>query len=232
MKKLKTNYTIKTVMEELDQSGRRLRNSLKGHRAQLRSSLQTAQRIIVRFLESKTLYSQFMGVVQQEKKQSGGKRSGKFNLSLEVTARATGASSGAARKLASKRAGVLDYLRESVVEAKNTAAVIKKKGIEKLYSEWCKKQKGKKASQQANDARPPASSANGRTTTLAGHNDKRVVLPVWMKLSDRDQLLEPKCGTVLTVLVSRVSEDDGDIQVQRVVSGNRLSDGNDWEDED
>jgi hypothetical protein len=151
-------------------------------------------------------------------------------LSLEVTARATGASTRAARKLASKRAGVLDSLRESGVEAKNTAAVLKKKGIEKLYSEWCKKQKERESSPQAKDARPPASPANGRITTLVGHNDKQVVLPVWMKLSDRDQLLEPKCGAMLTVLVSRVREDEGDIQIRRIVSGNRLDGGSDWED--
>ena len=45
MKKPKPNYTIKTFMEELDQSGRKFRKSSTGHRALLRDTLQTAQRI-------------------------------------------------------------------------------------------------------------------------------------------------------------------------------------------
>jgi hypothetical protein len=140
MKKPKPNYTIKTFMEELDESGRKLKKSSTGHRALLRDTLQTAQRIIVKFLDNKTLQKQFVRAVKK-----GRKKSGPLNWSLEVVAKATGASSRKARKLASKRAGALEFLRDRAVPVKDTAATLKKEGLEKLYSEWCKKKKEREA---------------------------------------------------------------------------------------
>jgi hypothetical protein len=49
--------------------------------------------------------------------------------------------------------------------------------------------------------------------------------------SDRDQLLDQKEGAKLTVLVSRVSESDGDFHVKGVVLVDNLGDdADDWEE--
>jgi hypothetical protein len=197
--------TIQTFLDELEQSGRKLKKSSKGHRALLRDTLQTAQRIIVKLSKNETLRKQFVRALGKGAK-NGRKEAGPFNWSLEVVAKATGASSRQTRKLASKRAGVLEFLRERNVPVKKTAATIKKEGLEKLYSEWCKKKKQRQT-------------------------DGRVMVPFWMKPSDRGQLLSQKEGAKLTVLVSRVSERDGDFHVKGVMLADSLGDDvDDWEE--
>jgi hypothetical protein len=64
MKKLRASYTIKSYLEELDQAGRKFKKTLKGHRGQLYSSMQTAQHFIVKCSESKMLNSQFIRAAQ------------------------------------------------------------------------------------------------------------------------------------------------------------------------
>jgi len=197
--------TIQTFLDELEQSGRNLKKSSKGHRALLRDTLQTAQRIIVKFAKNETLRKQFVRALEKEAK-NGRREAASSNWSLEVVAKATGASSRQTRKLASKRAGVLEFLRERNVPVKKTAITIRKEGLEKLYSEWCKKKKQRKA-------------------------DEKVKVPFWMKPADRDQLLSQKEGAKLTVLVSRVSKSDGDLHVKGVMLAHSLGDDvDDWED--
>jgi hypothetical protein len=220
-------HTIRSFLNELDLAGRRYKKRLNGHRDQLYSSMQTAQHVIVECLKNEALQSEFVRAVQGEKKKKGGKRLLRFNLSLEAMALSTGASDTQARKIASKRAGVLDLLRERRVRVRDTAETIKKLGIEKLYSEKPKKKSQKEARQREGKAEQTGSSPIGRGLPRSGLNDRETYIGFWMKQSDKDQLLESKFDTMLTVLVSRVSEDDGDIQVRRVVSGNHLSD---WED--
>jgi len=214
--KSESNYTIEAFLEELEQSGRKLSKSSKGHRALLRDTLETAQRIIVKFLDDETLQKQFMRAVKKEEKK-GRKDSGPFNWSLEVVAKATGASSRKARKLASKRAGVLEFLRERDVPVKDTAATLKKEGLEKLYSEWCKKKRERETLAAA--SQPPSAP------------DGKVMLPLWMVHSERDQLLNQKVGAKLTMLVSRVSENEGNFQVKRVMVVDGLGEeADDWQD--
>lgn len=211
----KATATIENLLEELEQSGRKLRKSSKGHHAVLRDTLETAQRIIVKLLESETLQKRFVRAVMKEKK--GRKKLGPINWSLEVVAKATGASSRKARKLASKRSGVLEFLRERKVPVKDTASTLKKEGLEKLYSEWCKMKKEREM---------PA--AAGKAPSAP---DGKVMLPLWMERSDREQLLNQKIGVKLTVLVSRASEGDGDFHVRRVMVVDGLGDeADEWEE--
>src|ERR1700744_3703701 len=83
--------TIQSVVKELERSGRNLSKSGKGHRALLRDTLQTAQRIIVKFLDDEPWQRQFVRAVKGKKK--GNKTSNRSNWCLEVVAKATGASS-------------------------------------------------------------------------------------------------------------------------------------------
>lgn len=210
----KATVAIEVLLQELEQSGRKLIKSSKGHRALLRDTLETAQRIIVKFLDNDALLKQFVHAVKKEKKK-GRKKSGPFNWCLEVVAKATGASSRTTRQLASKRAGVLEFLRERNVPVRDTAVTLKKEGLENLYSEWCKKKK-----ETPTAASPPPSGPDGK-----------VMFPLWMERSVRDQLLNQKVGVKLTVLVSRTSESDGDFQVKGVTMADCLGeDADDWEE--
>jgi len=210
--------TIRNLLNELDLASRRYKQGLNGHRDQVYSSMQTAQRVIVECLKNKALHSEFSRAVQGQT-EKGKKPSLRFNLSLEAMSRSMGASNTNARKLASKRAGVLDLLRERGVKVHDTAKTVKKIGLEKLISERPKKKKTK-AQGKLERTRPVGHPPRGR-------NDSEASILVWMKQSERDRLLEAKFGSMLTVVMSRVKEDDGDIQVRRIASGDRL---NDWED--
>jgi hypothetical protein len=213
---MQVTLTIRNLLNELDLASRRYKQDLNSHREQVYSSMQTAQRVIVECLKNKALHSEFSRAVQGLT-EKGKKPTLRFNLSLEAMARSMGASNTKARKLASKRAGVLDLLRERGVKVHDTAKTVKKIGLEKLISERPKKKKTK-AQGKLEQTRPVAP---------RGRNDSEASMLVRMKQSERDRLLEAKFGSMLTVVVSRVKEDDGDIQVRRIASGDHL---NDWED--
>jgi hypothetical protein len=205
--------SVRSVLEELAQSGRKLKKSSKGHRDVLRDTLQTAQRIIAKFLDNESWQKQFVRAVKGEKEES--KKSSPSNWCLEVVAKATGASSRKARKLASKRAAVLELLRERDVPVENTATTLKKEGLERLYSEKCKKKKATRA---------PAASSKRPSTP-----NQEVSLLLWMKRSNRQQLMDQEVGTKSTILVSRVNESDGDFQVKGVLAVNSLGEtADDW----
>ena len=222
--------TIKSLINELDLAGRRYKTRLQGHHDQVYASMQTAQRVIAECQKSKSIYSEFIRAVQGKVKNARS-RSVRFNLSLEAMARSTGAIGLKPRKLASKRAKVLDYLRKIGVKVEDTAATVKKDGLEKLNTK-AKEDSGKpnkttKSRQLDSKVKQTASSPVGRGAPRVGHNDTEALVAFWMKQSDKGQLLESTFGTTFTILVSRVSEDDGDVQVRRIAPGNHLSD---WED--
>jgi len=223
---------IKSLIKELDLAGRRYQKRLKGQRDELYASMETAQRVIAECLKKKSNYLEFVRDVQR-KEENQRKRSVRFNLSLEAMARSTGAIDIKSRKLASKRAKVLDYLRKIGVKVKDTAATVKKEGLENLNAK-ARKDSGKpkkptetKPRQPDSKVKPTISSPAGRDVPRAGRNDTEAPMVFWMKQSDRAQLRQSKLNTVFTVLVSHVDEDDGNFQVKLVAPGNHLSD---WED--
>lgn len=224
----KLDAAVRRLIKELDLAARRYQKKGQGFRDQVYASMQTAQHVIAECLKSKSTYSGFVHAVQHKKEQA---RSRSFKLSLEAMVWSM-AAVGKARKLASKRAKVLDYLRKTGVKVEDTAATVKKEGLEKLGKtarpNSRKPKKGEaKTRQKEGQAKPTTPSRPARTSPRAGHNDTRRFLPFWMKQSDRDQLLDSKLNTRFTVVVLRVSEDDGDIRIQRIVPGDHL---NDWED--
>ena len=134
MKKPKMGtYTAKTCLAELEQIRTRYRKVTKGQNEELRSSLQRAQRIIARLHKDSAMLKDFTRLILKRKRENEGARETPFKLSLEVVVAAVGVGRNA-RKLASKRARVLDHLREIGTPVSETAVAIKKKGgIEKIY---------------------------------------------------------------------------------------------------
>ena len=228
----KLDATVKSLIKELDLAGRRYREKGQGFRDQVYASMQTAQRVIAECLKNQSTYSRFVHAVQR-KKDNARSRSVRLNLSHEAMSRSMGASDVKSRKLASKRAKVLDYLRKIAVKVEDTAATVKEEGLENLSTK-AREDSGKPRKKGEAKSRQPDgkikqtfSSPLGRGAPRAGNNDTEGSMVFWMKQSDRDQLLRSKLNAVSTVLVMRVSEDDGDVQVKLVAPGNHLSD---WED--
>jgi hypothetical protein len=229
---------------------------LHGHRGEFRNMMQRTQSVICQLLRNGKLQRDFVRAVQAKRGNEGKKtNSGKFDLSLEVAARATGQ-----RKLASKRARVLDYLRETGVKVADTGKTIEAKGMEALYAESIEARRekaragangsptpmGSKEREHKDDsnARPskpepaPASATGSDKRKTSKHgkneaasirpNDREVPLVTWVKLSERDQILESKVGTVFTSSFVRVPEDEGDIRLRCVMIARSATD--DWED--
>lgn len=117
---------VKCLIKELDLAGRRYKRKHQGHRDQVYASMQTAQRVIAECLKNGDTYTRFLYAVRHKEKNA---RNRSFILSLEAMSRAMGAISTPARKLASKRAKVLDYLRKIGVKVEDTAAAVKKEGL-------------------------------------------------------------------------------------------------------
>src|SRR4051794_32350483 len=90
------------------------------------------------------------------------------------------------RKLASKRAIVLNYLRKIGVQVKDTAATVKREGLERLYAK-ARKDSGKpkktretKSRQPDSKVKPTISSPAGQDVPRAGHNDTEASMVFWM----------------------------------------------------
>jgi hypothetical protein len=223
-RKLKPGYTIKTCLTELEAIKDNYKKAQKGFRSQFRNTMEMTQRMIVRLQTNGKLEARFKRAVLDERKKNGERHSNtKFNLSLEVVAKATGAFSREGRKVAWKRARALDYLREIGVEVSDTARAIKDKGgLEKIVAEAIRA--------KSIDRRGPVSSAspkpaiNGSIDSRV--NDREVSVPVWMKLSDRDEIAEQSIGSRFILTALRVGQAGGDLKIAGVKMAS--GDTEDW----
>ncbi|MDP3689965.1 hypothetical protein, partial [Bradyrhizobium sp.] len=169
----KLDAKVKSLIKELDLAGRRYKKKNQGHRDQVYASMQTAQRVIAECLKNGDTYTRFLYAARRNQQNA---RNRSFILSLEAMARAMGAINIPARKLASKRAKVLDYLRKTGVKVDDTAAALKEEGLEGLYAKVRKdsdkpKKKGEAKSRQ-HDSKITQTSPSliGRGAPRAGHN--------------------------------------------------------------
>jgi hypothetical protein len=223
-RKLKPTYTIKTCLAELETIQVDYKKARKGFRDQFRKTMEMTQRMIVRLQKNGKLYARFKRAVLEERSQNGERDSNrKFNLSLEVVVKATGAVSREARKIAWKRARALDYLRDAGVEVAETARAIKVRGgLEKIISEAMRKKRGGDPNLGA-VAQKVVDSVIARAT-----NDREVSVPVWIKLSDRDEIAEQSIGTRFTLTGLRVGQPGGDLRIAAVKVTSE--DDEDWTD--
>jgi hypothetical protein len=178
--KLKPSYTIKTCLAEMETIKVNYKKVQKGARDEFRKTMELTQRLIFRFLDNEKLQAKFKRAVLDERKLNGDRHSNsKFNLSLEVVAKATGALSRKARKIASKRAKALDCLRKAGVGPADTARTIKSKGgLDKILAEAANL---KPTFRRGRKPATAAENANGKSPPV-GANDKEVPVPIWMKL--------------------------------------------------
>ena len=223
-RKVKPNYTIKSCLAELEAIQVNYKKAHKGFRDQFRKTMEMTQRMIVRLQKNGKLQARFKRAVLEERRQNGEPDSNrKFNLSLEVVAKATGAVSRDARKIAWKRARALDYLRDAGVEVSETARAIKVRGgLEKIISEATRKKREGDPNLGAT-AQKVIDSVISRAT-----NDKDISVPVWIKLSDRDEIAEQSIGTRFTLTGLRVGQPGGDLKIAAVKVTSQ--DDEDWSD--
>jgi hypothetical protein len=218
---LKATFTIKTCLSELEAIQANYKKAHKGYRDQFRSTMQMTQRMIVRLQQNGKLQARFVRAVLKERRENGDRTSDrKVNLSLEVVAKATGAISREARQIAWKRARVLDYFREIGVEVAKTAQTIKKKGgVEKILAEATRKKE--QAGLDPDGGCLESSDKAEGIRTSRSTNDQDISVPVWMKMSDRDEIADLSIGTRYILNALRVGQPGGDLKIVsvRVASG-------------
>jgi hypothetical protein len=222
----KPNYTVDTCLAELDQIRKAYRTAKKGYRAEKYEMLQRSRQTIDRLQGSESLRLAFTKRIKAQKKKAQKTRAAeRFDLSLEVVAKASGE-----RKLAHKYARVLDYLAELGVQTKNIAKTLKKRGIEATYGDYQTTKKKKeledpnpteraRGTNKSSEKKPKNGNlatgessfrpkAPGGGPNRAGNNDREVEMAIRIKLSDRDRILSSDTGSRWVLSFVRGSEDD------------------------
>jgi hypothetical protein len=207
-RKIKT-YTVAECNAELGTIRKKYKETKRSFRDEFRMTLQRTQIVLGRVSKSTKLTNAYRSSVLKERKSGRGVSKVAFDLSLEIVSQATGAVGRKARALASKRARVLDYLRELLVPASETAAFIKKEGFENLYNKSVlKKKEAAVQCKGQNEQATETTNTNGRGGKKSHKakikpnpitNDQTVAVTVMMSLSDRDKIAESKIETDVTL---------------------------------
>ena len=193
-------YTIAECNAELGTIRKKFEAVKRGFHHELRMTLQCTQIVLGRICKSAKLTNAYRSSVLKKRKTGRGVAKDAFDLSLEIVCRSTGAVGRKARKLASKRARVLDHLRELGVPVSGTAAFIKKEGFEKLYNKSVLKKKeaaGQRNDQNEQEAGQPTKNIKKslKAKTKPATNDRTIAVTVMMSLSDRDKIADSEIGS-------------------------------------
>jgi hypothetical protein len=224
-KRPKSNFTAKTLFVELDQIKSDFKNSQRSFRAALYQTLERAQRLIFRLRANEKLEREFISKVKRANKSGNPWKSPRdFNLTTEVMAMATGATSRGARKLAWKRGRVLDYLREKKVKVEKTAHALKSRGgLEKIFRAGVEKRHaGSDPELFASTARKIRNSTTKPRVAGSGpaaahmSNNHEVLVPVWMKLSDRDEIADSQIGSKVSLSGMVVGQKQANLRICQV----------------
>jgi hypothetical protein len=211
IKKTNRAYTAKTYLAELDVLAADFKKSHRNYRTRLYASLAHTYHLILKLQEDDRLRKRFIFAIRERSTgdkwsdQNRKKGEKKLNLTTEVVAIATGAESKSSRKLAWKRGRVLDLLREDGVKPEKIVQEIKARGgIEKIIRDaGGSSARTPTEPGRSSRPRPGADLAQETITDLCvdeRSNDKKISIPIWMRLSERDELLE-KAGTKFTLRV-------------------------------
>ena len=233
IKAKKSSYTAKTCIAELEQIGVNFKKVTKGYRTELRNTLQRAALVLDRLHKNQTMKKDFRNIVMKERKKNALRNDKHFNLALEVVAKATGAVGRANRQIASKRALIIDYLRDLQTPVKKTAETIKTMGgVGKVYQKRLKEQEKAEKAEEARKVGEVRTAGKADTYNnerlnqgrdKSRSNDRNILTPILIALSDRDRILETEIGTKVVITGTVISS--GSIKATSVI----LGEDEDWD---
>jgi len=223
--------SLKSIFTELDKIRKAYRQKYRGYRDQIYVTMQSVQGLIAELETNKKARISFLKKISEKK--------AKFpvatiNLSMEVVSLAFGAATRQARQKASKRGQALDYLRKKKVPVPKTAATLRKwGGIEKV-ADTARSSRPLTArsgqTEKSNDSQPVKSNHKP--------NDTELKVPVWMKLSVRDEIEEHPAGATLKLTALRIGQKGGELKIIKVkviknaeaseASGSTKRESSDW----
>jgi hypothetical protein len=219
-KALTSKYTAKTILAELKELARIHRRARQGYREVLRDLMGRAGRILDRIDNNDKLRRKFVLMINRQSPQPGGAT--QSSLSTEVMAIIIGARSRSARQRAWKYGRVLDVLLSAGVSVDAIAKEIKKRGgIERIYQDSIDKRSGHRDRAKTKSRlrpfaakhRPPPETDIDAPKT----NNTEVLVGVYMKLADRDAILDNvSFGKEVWLKAMRIAQPKAELKIRSI----------------
>ena len=243
---------VKSITKELEALRLKLQKARNGYHQEAYRVMAKALAVALVLRENKKLARNFVRRVRP--RPADRKDGAAINLVTEVMVYVMGAATDSGRKLAWKRGRVIEYLHEEGVKIENIPSQIKARGgIEAVLKQAVKQQPrrekgsvgtktGAKKSKppvvkprDKQDRDPPDSNESAvipaKSAGGSRRNDRKVIMPVLVTLSDRDMLDESPIGTRVKIVATRTNEMGTKIEANRVTklkSVVRKVDDDDW----
>jgi hypothetical protein len=228
--------TAKNFLKTLDSLRDQVKAALSGYREHVYGLMAKAWLVVLLLRKDKKLQRKF---VRRAKLKIAAKGKTALKVVTEVMAYVMVAKTASERKLAWKRGRVIEFLHSQGIKIAKIAAEIKSRGgIEAVFKQAVKQQprrdKGsvgtktgakkskplvvKTRDKQGRDTADSDESDIGARSPVTERNDKLVVmmLPMLIKLSDRDTLDELPIGSRVRIVATRTNQEGARIEVSKV----------------
>jgi hypothetical protein len=219
----------------LDSLKKEYETNLGGHHQRIYALMASAMHVALFLRSNKKLKKRFLRHVKS-KRSSGGLP---INIVTEVMFYVAGASSESARKIAWKRGRVIEFLHDEGIKIAKIASEIKTRGgigavLKQATKENPRREKvPAEAKNSAKKSKPVVVKAREEedrdtsgsdeadvtpTKSAAGsrRNDRKVIVPLLINLSDRDMLDEFPIGSRVRIVATRTDEKGAKIEANRI----------------
>jgi hypothetical protein len=215
-KKPSEKLPIKSITNELDALRLKLRKARNGYHQEAYTVMAKALAVALVLRENNKLARKF---VRRVRPRPAGRTDGAaINLVTEVMIYVMGAATQSGRKLAWKRGRVIEYLHEEGVKIENIPSQIKARGgIEAVFKQAVKQQPRRDNDSAEAETSSDESAVNpGNSARGSRRNDRKVIMPVLVTLSDRDMVDESSIGTRVQIVATRTNEMGTTMEADRV----------------
>ena len=244
---MKPVVTAKNVFQTLDSLRDRVKAAFRGYREQVYGFMAKAWLIVLLLRKDKELLRKF---IRRAKLKVAAKGKAVLKVVTEVMAYIMGVKTESGRKLAWKRGRVIEFLHDQGIKISKIAAEIQSRGgIEAVLKQAAeqKPRRDKVSSDTKNGIKKretveaksshkqdldESDGVNARSPATPLRNDRQVVMPMLINLSDRDMLLGLPLRSCVSIIVTRVGQKDAKIEVDRIkelkVGIRKVKDNDDW----
>jgi hypothetical protein len=229
--------TAKNFLKTLNSLKQEYKTNRDGYHKQAYSSMAKAMSVALLLRANKKLKRKFIRHVRPKSDGKGGSAS--INLVTEVMAYVMGAKSESQRKIAWKRGRVIEFLHDQGIKIAKIAGEIQSRGgIEAVYTQAAKlkprrdrgsagtKTRVKKSaaviatsshkSDRDKPDRDEPDSVNEKPPATTRRNDRQVIMPILINLSDRDLLYDLPAKSRVKIYATCGTRKEAKIEVSRV----------------
>jgi hypothetical protein len=212
----RTEITADSLRAELKKLARANLRAKRGYRAQLYFSMGRAAHMLDLIEDDDYLKQQFTANLAKKKYKE--KSLQESQITTVIMAVLVGAKNRSGRKKAWKYAVVLDHLRKVGVAASRIAKQLKEGGgVERIYQSIIKKRHRKAAANASMGSNSIGThQATNSRTEKPKTNNGDVLVGVYMKLADRDSILDLPSGSEIRLYALRIGQPNAELQIRRI----------------